>query len=486
MIQRLGCWKDWLAVKSYTFEQNKLNNCSANVCGLLSALFLGEFPLWFSSSLLLLGAVPIILLFFFKPIILFYIFLFASVWWLPIVNLGDLTVSMVDFVLFSIVIVATIFGVVKKYRKPIVEYRYNIAAAKKAASIMILIILAGIIGSLASFYSGGLRAFIDSLLIYMKRWGEFSVLPLSAIILIKKHQVKALWTVMVIIGVALVASSLILPGYLGRATSIVFNPNVFGLICVIVFSAGISYMATMRSEALGIIAIFAGFFGVIVSGSRSSGFALLVVLIYWIFHFRRSIFVWLRARHILSIAILVVVALIGSSYSLEYASRWRSFITGQAKISIAFRIDAWKVAASMAIDRPFLGYGIGNVQEYATRYVGQNANVIWGTLSTTDNQYLDILLEAGVLGLILSFWVIFRLWKASAPTLQIVSGNKLSAQILHVFRSVLIGFLIAGFGVPSFSSPFTSSWMFNILALGIVARTNSGATISEKEKEHGL
>ena len=88
----------------------------------------------------------------------------------------------------------------------------------------------------------------------------------------------------------------------------------------------------------------------------------------------------------------------------------------------------------------------------------------------TDNQLVDILLEAGLLGLALAACVLVFLWVMSAPPACSMRQRDTCMRYSHAVRGVLVGFLVAGFGMQSFSSPFASAQLWFLVALATLAR----------------
>lgn len=429
-----------------------------------------------SWHVVLWAVLPAVVVLVLKPYLQLLVLAVLSIWWQPVVSLGDLDATAFDLVLVITWLSSTGAAVLAAQTQ-----RGGMVQAKRlAVGLVVLSVMAGIIGSIGAALSGGFGAFLKGLALYLKRWGEYAVIPLAAVLFLDERRARAIWRVMLLTGIIVASISVVVPGYLGRATSVVFNPNVLGLLCVIVSNMAVASLMFGKDTSLGVLALAAGLLGIVVSASRSAGIGFTASVVYWMWVFRARLFRWRHLKYAGLVAALTLIGfLVAGDFVQVAANRWRGILAeGAASSSVSARIDAWQVSLHMITDRPLLGYGIGQVPAYGSRYVSEYARIIQSTISTSDNQFIDILLESGVIGMLFATFMFIALWRiATQRGVQANRSNDCSSMAAQALRSVLVAFLVAGITVPSFSSPFTSAWVWFLA--GVVASERRFVDICE-------
>jgi len=147
-----------------------------------------------------------------------------------------------------------------------------------------------------------------------------------------------------------------------------------------------------------------------------------------------------------------------------FVKRWSRVLNLHQAPGIIFRIDAVSVGLKMILDSPLVGFGFGQLPSisgmYAVRY-GKFVKLI----ATTDNQFVDILLESGVIGLSMFLWGLLIIWKETRKE----SNNGIKRMIGRAVRGATVGLAVAGLSSQSFYSPFVSCYYWILVSLLFVS-----------------
>jgi len=100
--------------------------------------------------------------------------------------------------------------------------------------------------------------------------------------------------------------------------------------------------------------------------------------------------------------------------------------------SAAARIDTWRKGLQQWAKSPIFGYGVGSR--------GQ----------TVDNQYARLLLEAGLLGFLAFFWIIFWIFKQALANFRLLREDDFCAGLVAGYLAATVGLLIHGFSAGTF------------------------------------
>ncbi|MCE8014834.1 O-antigen ligase family protein [Halomonas sp. MCCC 1A17488] len=178
----------------------------------------------------------------------------------------------------------------------------------------------------------------------------------------------------------------LVPG-LYRGAGLMSDPNYFGLLCLLALALTFSQTISHRLFVRGVLVI-----GVILSGSRASAIALLIILIFSAYNksmnFRK-----------ISIGVLVVFFSLLVVYYLrdllphDLSKVFDPYYYSQSsdRNSLSDRFSAVQSAFSVFMENPFFGYGIGNFVNHPYNYHGQ----------VSHNTYTEILAESGLAGILL-------------------------------------------------------------------------------------
>jgi len=99
--------------------------------------------------------------------------------------------------------------------------------------------------------------------------------------------------------------------------------------------------------------------------------------------------------------------------------------------SAAARVDSWQLGIDRWIKRPLLGYGIPSA-------------------TLVDNQYMLVLTETGIIGLLIFFWLIIRIFSMEWRTYQSCQDNNFAQGISLGAICGLVGILFQSFSSANF------------------------------------
>lgn len=189
--------------------------------------------------------------------------------------------------------------------------------------------------------------------------------------------------------------------------------------------------------ALLLAGALAGFYAMIASASRGSLVALPVLLaLAAIVLLRRAhLRILLAGTAVLAVATAIMLATLPAGHLAEsrYAAaldQWQAYNQqDDATNSVGARLAAWKAALISIPERPLLGWGHAQYDTHLQELIdaGRVAPFV-GTLANTHNQFIEIWLHQGSLGLIAflalliaSFWFFCRRLRAPSLTVRVLA-----------------------------------------------------------------
>ena len=256
-----------------------------------------------------------------------------------------------------------------------------------------------------------------------------------------------------------------------RAVGLAGGPNQFGSALALAPLA-LVYVARVRgfhrSRALLLCGVPVLVWGTIVSGSRSGLLALVfggMLMVYDLAPKEK------RGRVVLASALITAVGLTGALSTWDLAAE-RFDPRGAVEDGGAGRVDLWLVAIRQVDDAPLQGMGLLNFETQAAQLLATEPGVqITSGGSLTDeskpvhNQYLDFLVNLGIIGLALYLWTVGRAmmaawlcpdeWRGPANTLVLQMFAVIclllffGSAINNKFLWLLIGTSIAMHALPA-------------------------------------
>jgi O-antigen ligase len=140
--------------------------------------------------------------------------------------------------------------------------------------------------------------------------------------------------------------------------------------------------------------------------SRKGNIISLIMVLFFVLYFKRT---ELFRKKTVAYILLSLIVVFGTSYLFNsfFLSRFLEIlsfnqIADNSESSTGIRGILWRISLSMSWESPFYGYGLGDVQKYINyRLIEENyKNLVVTTNYNAHNQYLQILLSSGYLGLL--------------------------------------------------------------------------------------
>ncbi|WP_172890864.1 O-antigen ligase family protein [Aneurinibacillus soli] len=445
----------------------KRNNLILLLCFL--GMVMGYLVTAQSSMFLAIFAIGLFLIAYLTKLItithLFCLIPLVSIFHIPLASVGGLNITALDTLIFLFYIFVILLIFMKK----------DVVLPVSLKQILLCNFIFIVPGFFSAFYFAGLSKAITGTILVGKKWAMYAIF-LPAILFIsdsgwKMVQKALLATVLIVSGVTMY--SFIFPSADsagGRASSLFFNPNVFAVLMVMLFNVSLGLLVLYRRNQLVRILIYICLliclYGVIQSGSRTASIATVGILLFWLFQAKEISFKFKAT----AIGLLVTIALLGNLLldTTSLFQRWTDVLDGRDSVtSVTFRIDAVQVAYYMFLDSPLFGYGFTNFTDLSQYYVAKYALLLNQKIETTDNQYMDTLLETGIVGIGCFFFMLAvitrHLWKQWNRSI-----------FAKVTFANLILFLFAGPSMPSFYSPFTSAFFWYVFAVSFIELEKSG------------
>ena len=205
-----------------------------------------------------------------------------------------------------------------------------------------------------------------------------------------------------------------IPAFPGRITSTFGNPNFLGSFLAITLPlTAVSYLSSSNKKKLVYLVIFVtGFVSLLLTRSRGAITASILSFLLMsgiIFLGRSRDFIEKRKPFallgLLVIALLVVFILVDSG-SESITKRFSETSPGEG--SMFYRLKVWESTLNLIRHNFVFGTGLGTFQIYFPQYAIQDFYelVPIGNLLHSENEYLEIWSESGIVGLVLFLWII--------------------------------------------------------------------------------
>ncbi len=225
------------------------------------------------------------------------------------------------------------------------------------------------------------------------------------------------------------------------------NPNTLAaeLVLIVPIIAALFKNVKLKSiKAILLISLGIIITAIILTFSRAGMVTLLIVLALsftrFMFPDKKPLIAILFSLLVISLVVLLVLPLVPQ----EYLSRMKT-ITHLEEISIASRLEAWRLAAKSMFENPFIGVGFG-VFKYAflTQALTSPDMKTKFILLHAHNMYLHVGAEAGVFAFIFLLSIIFYAWrqlkKASIFFMQ--NNNPMFSNLATALEISLTGFFL--------------------------------------------
>lgn len=230
---------------------------------------------------------------------------------------------------------------------------------------------------------------------------------------------------------------------LSRANSLFKEPAWFGYYVVaaqVISTILYQYKKITKRKFLIFTAIY--LFALI---STLSLGAIAVFTLWIIYHKKLNIIFYFKIISILSIIFAIILIKI-PELLLYFTNRIFRIITFQEG-SFIHRFDSSLAAIKVFLLNPATGVGLGNYQIYAKDFVYLDKRLIGNQIIYSDNAYLGLLSEVGILGLL--FFLIFIYFLLKKPN----DLPKKDSLYFEIFKNLIVLNLIEMFLIGSFFLP---------------------------------
>ncbi len=130
----------------------------------------------------------------------------------------------------------------------------------------------------------------------------------------------------------------------------------------------------------------------------------------------------------------------------------------------------WPKAWEAFLSSPIYGAGLGNDYTVTSPVKTHQGYHVY----STHNDYLTILVETGMIGLILYIWLIISIFKTMLVNIKYL-GNRTHKSLCLAGISILTSFLTGGFFEHLLQSPAIGAYAFTIIAMahGVIYNRNN-------------
>lgn len=234
------------------------------------------------------------------------------------------------------------------------------------------------------------------------------ILSFAAFILVA-HQVRDIrwlkWMVFLFLGLAGPAVFIgmrVLPGW-QQLNQLLLHPKTTGGSLFWLWLAAMAFSQLMFNKKLAwqwrgvLLAILVGYLYLALGRNRAwtSGWAPTFVTLF--------VIIWVaRPKWAMPMTMVGVAALI-----LLFQPIYNAVFIGDNEYSAVTRLEAWRIVGEIIKVNPILGLGPGNYYNYTLLF----PILGWYVEFNSHNNYVDIVAQTGILGLICFFWFVVVTWK---------------------------------------------------------------------------
>ncbi len=373
-----------------------------------------------------------------------------SVIWLPVVSFDvggkDFNLTVSDLVL----IVSFGFYLLKKKEKYFFIDNYQM----KIFYLPWIIAIPPLIGELIY---GSINSVISDIIIFSKRICEYSILLLIIPFYIHLKEVNKIIYSLNLTGVVVFINAII--EYFNkksRSGSFLIYPNNLGIYSVVIiniFMACAVFSDNKKIKNISFLGIIFGICSLFVSGSRGASIGLLFSSIYYF------LIKWPKPNlKLIFLALFIAIVTYGSFLTrigeVDLFSRWDEFLyQGKNIMQVKSRIEASKIGMKMFLSSPLIGVGVSNVPFYSAKYIKYSKFFLLDeSVSNVGNQYLQILVEGGILSLsIIFYWIVNIIMKLNKDKFILSRQRKIYISIAII--SNLVALSASGIAMHTFYVP---------------------------------
>jgi len=196
--------------------------------------------------------------------------------------------------------------------------------------------------------------------------------------------------------------------------------------------------------------------------TRSVWLALLAAGALWVALSRRGLSrgVWLSA--------ILAVSIFGAAYNWRDIASTRREAGGVTSLEpIYVRLGLFLITRDMFFDRPVVGVGFGHFRDHAMRYAHNPSSPYYAFASSAmeHNNFLSIVAECGLVGLVLYLWLLILLLRASIRLyrrLPPLGTEPVCRDIVVLYWVLYLDFFIDAMFRETSVSPFANALFFGL------------------------
>jgi len=199
--------------------------------------------------------------------------------------------------------------------------------------------------------------------------------------------------------------------------------------------------------------------------TRSVWLAMLVGGALWLGWSRRGL------TRIVSLSLVVAVLVVGA------AVNWRRIVSPQREVGgvtalepIHVRVGLLMITWDMFKDRPVFGVGFGHFRDYAPRYATDPASPYhrFAALAVQHSNFLSILSECGLVGLVLYVWLLVALFRASVRVyrrLPPTGAEPINRDLVVLYWILFVSYLIHAAFIETSHAVISNPLFFGLSAI---------------------
>lgn len=214
-----------------------------------------------------------------------------------------------------------------------------------------------------------------------------------------------------------------------RIWSSIGNPSSFAGYLLIIIPVALSLTILHRSllqKIASVTALMLSLVALYMTKTKGAWLSLiagvlLFSVLYWLAK-RKYPTKWSRKNKI-AVLLALVVLLSAITPGIIKAT---GYFQGTISSSMEVRIFFWRVSTKMFLDHPIIGTGIGTFQKYFPQYRSpsfRTAGVSYNTLHA-HNEYIETLVEQGIIGFAALFWLLFFLLLTSMQLFRSIQTKR--------------------------------------------------------------
>ena len=173
---------------------------------------------------------------------------------------------------------------------------------------------------------------------------------------------------------------------------------------IIYYYAFISSETSKKEKRILLSVLFLNLVYIILLQSKAAiliQFILLILFVVYIYLYGEKI---KKMLYVMLFPILIMVvlflALPQQANRIDYAVREFKNSELLTEGSTGVRLMVWKSSLKLFKDKPIFGYGLGDAQDSLNELIAKNDTINWSYFPHSHNQYLQIMLQLGLVGLI--------------------------------------------------------------------------------------